>query len=146
MTGIFSLTRLYCQVVLTLTYINSEVIKEMSFEGHGGNSVERQPSFDERIGGPLKPNDFLTTKSGIDESRPILENLGVPYKVSLFSPEIPLNELASAPSEYRIEVMDPNEREKPAPESYVRFAFGALREAGVPISRGAPVLNEEKAA
>lgn len=117
----------------------------MNFEGYGGNSVERQPTFGECIGGPLKPNDFLTTKPGIDESKPILENLGVPYKVSLFAPEIPLNELASAPSEYRIEVMDPNEREKPAPESYVRLVFEALKKAEIPISRGAPDLHEEKA-
>jgi hypothetical protein len=107
--------------------------------------AEREVRFDRRFGGPLKPNDLLTSKLGIDESKPILERLKVSYKISLLTPEIPLGGGAFAPAEYRIEVMHPNAPEKPAPEPYVRFLFDTLREARVPVSRAANAPPEDEA-
>ena len=108
--------------------------------------TERRGGFTEQFGGPLKPNDFRTSRPGIDEVKPILERLNVHHKISLLTTERPLGDGPAVPaeyrSEYRIEIMDPNAPEMPAPESYVQFVFDTLKESGIPISRAAPQESE----
>src|ERR1700675_1839902 len=122
--------------------ISFEVIKPADSEGRESPSAERQATFDERIGGPLKPNDLLTTAT--NEAKPILEQLGVHYKTSLCTPEKSLGGTAFVPAEYRIEVMDPNAPHQPAPEPYVQFVFDTLRKARVPISKASPASRNSE--
>src|SRR5580700_743703 len=96
-------------------------------ESSDAHPFERSLTFDEWIGGPLKPNDLLTTSVG--ESERLLKQLEVHYELSLCVPEKPLGGTTFVPAEYRIEVMDPSAPDKPAPETYVRFVFDTLREA-----------------
>ena len=102
-----------------------------------GESIERRRIPPERIGGPLRPNHLMTTD--VRGAEPLLEQLHVDYKVSIMTEEMPLGtHRAFAPAEYRIEIMDPAHRSEPAPEQYVRFVYSALKDARVPVTRGAP--------
>jgi|SRR5580704_1898575 hypothetical protein len=118
-----------------------ETFPPQGSEGNDTHDLEQLPGFDERLGGPLKPNHFLTTRLAVDRVKPILEHLKVHNKISLYTPEISLGMTPSgesfAPAEYRIEIMDPNAPEKPAAPSYVQFVFDALRKAELPISKAA---------
>lgn len=107
----------------------------MKFEGDPlsrGNNREGA-GFRERLGGPLKANDLLTTKLGIDEAMPVLRRLDVPHKISLYSSEVRVSEEGNAPAEYRIEIMDPGRPDIAAQDEYVRNVLHALRAANVPI-------------
>jgi len=109
------------------------------------NSLPEQGHIEipERIGGPLKPNHLVTSKMGIEEAMPILDRLKVQRKISLYMAEVRLNEDAVAPAEYRLEIMDPNDSEKPASEEYVREVFDALQEARVPVQKAARGEDDE---
>jgi len=90
----------------------------------------------ERVGGPLKRNQLLTSELGAKEAVPILDRLKVLYKINLFTVERPLNAKAAAPAEYRIQIMDPNEPNTPASEDYVQYVFNTLKGARVPVEKG----------
>ncbi len=99
--------------------------------------IEEQKVPHEIIGGPLQHNHLITTRVGIREADPLLEQLQVVYKVSLLTPEMPLGtQGAVAPAEYRIEIMDPANRTEPASEEYVRFVYSILKNGMVPVERG----------
>jgi hypothetical protein len=110
--------------------------------GDNSSYVEGQFEVPERIGGPLKPNDLLTTKIGMEEATPILDQLKVRSNMSLFMAEARLNAEATIPAEYRLEIMDPNEPEKPASEDYVQNVFRALKNARVPVQKSARAESE----
>jgi hypothetical protein len=141
--GILSFTGLSRQELLSFKYMRFE-----TFGAHGPPSgdiheVEHRIAFRERLGGPLRPNHLLSTELGIDEAKPILEQLRVVHKISLYTPEVPLGREAAAPAEYRIEIMDSVAPNSPASEEYVQHVFSALREARVPVQRADPHPDEE---
>lgn len=140
MCGILRPIGRVCQELLSSEYMDFETIQSYDHpEGRDTQGTEHQSGFDERIGGPLKPNEFVATKLGLDEAKPILEQLKVHYKTTLYLPETPLNQVASSPAEYRLEIMDPNDPNKPALEPYVQSVFETLKQARVPVTRAAPI-------
>jgi hypothetical protein len=104
----------------------------------GANRDEREDVVPERIGGPLKANELLTSALGVKEAKTVLDDLEVQYLISLYTPEIPLGEIAEAPAEYRIQIMDCNHAQLPASEAYVRDVVDNLRRAHVPVQEASP--------
>jgi len=110
--------------------------------GESIHNAEHDVAFRERFGGPLESNHFLTTKLGLDEAKPILERLKIPYRTSLYAPEMPIGEEAVAPAEYRIEVMDGHAPNQAASEDNIQVVFNALKQGGVPVQRSASHRSE----
>jgi hypothetical protein len=117
--------------------------KQDHFAAHEDEPAERAFVSRERLGGPFKPHELLTTRLGVDESKPILKQIGVHHRISLYAPEVPLDTEAQAPAEFRIEIMDPEKPDVPAQVNYVEFVFHELRKAQVPIQRAADPQRDD---
>ena len=100
---------------------------------------ERRPvEFSKLEGGPFKLNDLLTERLGLEEALPYLDVLKVPYKHSRYTP--------GPPEGFRIEILDPENNENPAPEDYVRYVYEYLRERHVSIDRAVTRTLDEPGA
>jgi hypothetical protein len=121
-------------------YMGFETFPSNEPTGHGYFDPEHLERSYELLGGPFKPNDLVTTKLGLTEARPILDQLSVICKITLSTREVPLlsdvSPTAFAPAEYRITIMDPIHPDQPGSEQYVQSIVSALKEARVPVERG----------